>query len=146
MCFLLPLAVVLALALAACGGEEGEEEQAGPAGQTIEVVGTDFALDPSTVTLEEPGAYTFRFVNDGETDHALEVEGHGVEEETEVIPAGETAEMTVEITEPGEYDMYCPVDGHKGLGMDGSVTLGGAAGGGGGEETTTEEEDGYGYG
>lgn len=146
------LGLVLALVLAGCGADEGEEEQAGPAGQTIEIVGTDFALDPSAVTLEEPGTYTFRFVNDGETEHALEVEGKGVEEETDVIPPGETAQMTVEITEPGEYEMYCPVDGHKDLGMDGSVTLGGAAGGGGEtttDETTTddgEDDGGYGYG
>ena len=42
--------------------------------------------------------------------------------------------------------MYCPVDGHKDKGMEGTITVGG--GGGGAtttDETTTEEDSGYGY-
>ena len=155
------LSLVLALVVAGCGADEGDEEQAGPAEQTIEVVETDFALDPADVELEGPGTYTFRAVNEGETVHALEIEGMGIEEETEEFGPGESAEFTVELTEPGEYELYCPVDGHRELGMDGTVTVGGAAGGGGGgggetttdetttDETTTEDQDDgsdYGYG
>ena len=154
----LVLSAVLALVLASCGADEGEEEQAGPAGQTIEIVETDFALDPADVQLEGPGTYTFRAVNEGETAHALEIEGMGIEEETEEFGPGESAELTVELTEAGEYELYCPVDGHKDLGMEGTLTVGGAAGGGGGgtttdetttDETTTEDgedDGGYGYG
>jgi uncharacterized cupredoxin-like copper-binding protein len=149
------LTVLLAVVLAGCGAEEGEDEaeQAGPTGQTIEIVETDFALDPADVQVEGPGTYTFRAVNEGETVHALEVEGMGIEEETEEFGPGESAELTVELTEPGEYELYCPVDGHRELGMEGTLTVGGAAGGGGGgtttDETTTddgEDDGGYGYG
>jgi plastocyanin len=149
------LVAALALVLAGCGADDGEEEQAGPTEQTIEIVETDFALDPADVQLEGPGTYTFRAVNEGETAHALEIEGMGVEEETEEFGPGESAELTVELTEPGEYELYCPVDGHKELGMEGTLTVGGAAGGGGGggtttDETTTEDDGdddgGYGYG
>jgi plastocyanin len=154
----LVLSAVLALILAGCGADEGQEEQAGPAGQTIEIVETDFALDPADVQLEGPGTYTFRAVNEGETAHALEIEGMGIEEETEEFGPGESAELTVELTEAGEYELYCPVEGHKELGMEGTLTVAGAAGGGAttGEtttdetttdETTTEDEgDGYDYG
>jgi plastocyanin len=149
------LVAALALVLAGCGADDGEEEQAGPTEQTIAIVETDFALDPADVQLEGPGTYTFRAVNEGETAHALEIEGMGVEEETEEFGPGESAELTVELTEPGEYELYCPVDGHKELGMEGTLTVGGAAGGGGGggtttDETTTEDDGdddgGYGYG
>jgi uncharacterized cupredoxin-like copper-binding protein len=150
----LVLSAVLALVLAGCGADEGQEEQAGPAGQTIEIVETDFALDPADVQLEGPGTYTFRAVNEGETAHALEIDGMGIEEETEEFGPGESAELTVELTEAGEYELYCPVEGHKELGMEGTLTVGGAAGGGGTttdetttDETTTEDEgDGYDYG
>jgi plastocyanin len=138
------LLVTAALALAACGSED--EDQATPAsasGQTIEVSATDFALDPPTIELEGPGEYTFRLTNDGGTEHALEIDGQSVEEETETIGPGETAELTITL-EAGEYEMYCPVDGHREMGMEGTVSVGGAAAGGGtttdGDGTTTDDD------
>jgi plastocyanin len=144
----------LAFVLAACGEDEG----AGT-GEAIEIVETDFALDPADVTVDGPGTYTFRAVNEGETTHALEIEGHGIEEETEDFGPGESAELTVELTESGEYEMYCPVGNHREMGMVGTLTVGGGGAGGTGtngtttngtttDETTTDEttteDDGYG--
>ena len=129
---------VLALGLAGCGGDEGDEEAAtGEVVQTIRVAETEFRLDPATITLDEPGTYVFRAVNEGQAEHALEVEGEGFEEETAEIGPGESADLRVEITEPGEYELYCPVGNHRELGMDGTVTLGGTAGGTGGTTGTT---------
>jgi uncharacterized cupredoxin-like copper-binding protein len=121
----LPLAAfaIFALLAAACGGGGGGEATAGGASKTIEIAETEFALDPSTVSIDEPGTYTFRAVNQGKVEHALEIEGHGVEEETEKIAPGETAELTVELNEAGDYEMYCPVDDHKGMGMRGEITV-----------------------
>ncbi len=149
----LVLLAFLALALAACGsGEDGEDENAAPAAggaQTIEIVGTDFALEPATIELEEPGTYTFRLVNQGGVLHALAMEGHGVEEETGEIGAGETVELTVELPEAGEYELYCPVGNHRDQGMEGTVVVGGAGGTGTDDtttdETTTEDDGGYDY-
>jgi len=138
-------ASVLAFTGGACGSGNDDEaaqgEGGGGDGMTIEIRATEFALDPATVELDEPGTYTFRLVNDGGTVHALEVEGHGVEEETEEIDAGESAELTVDLSEPGEYEMYCPVGNHKEEGMEGTVVVGGAAAGGTmTDETTTDDE------
>ena len=130
-------AVVLALALAGCGGEDGSSGSSAAA-KTIEVHLSDFKLDPSQVSVQEPGTYTFRAVNDGETVHALELEGHGVEEETEDLQPGDTGEFTVELTEAGDYELYCPVDDHRGMGMEGSVQVGGSSA----SSTTTEDDDG----
>jgi plastocyanin len=135
------LAVTLIVG-AGCGSEEESSAPAGSPTETITITETDFALDPSTVTLEEEGTYTFRVVNDGAVDHALEIEGEGVESETDTIAPGQSADLTVELA-GGTFELYCPVDGHADQGMKGSVSV---AGGGGGA-TTDEEEDegGYGY-
>jgi plastocyanin len=159
---LLVLAILLlAPVLAACGGEDDEPAPAAGGGgsggdaSTIEVVGTEFAFDPAHVELDEPGTYTFVFRNEGGTVHALEIDGHGIEEETEEIGAGETAEVTVDLAEAGEYEMYCPVGNHRDQGMEGAVVVGGAAGTTTHEDTTTGDDDdsggsgdddgGYGY-
>jgi len=136
---LLPLAVlVTVLALAGCGSDSGSSASSSGTGTTIEVHLSEFKLDPSHVSIDAPGKYTFRAVNDGQSVHALEIDGHGVEEETEDIQPGESGEFTVDLTETGDYELYCPVDGHRAMGMDGSVDVGGA---GAGATTTNDDED-----
>ena len=140
------LLVALALLLfAACGGEEGDgDEAAAPGGDVVEVALTEFAIEPSALALE-PGSYTFRVVNDGGALHALEVEGPTGEVETEELEAGGTADLAVEL-EDGEYELYCPLGDHRDRGMEGTLTVG--AGGGGtttDDDTTTDEDSGYRY-
>ena len=107
-------------------------------GQTINVDLTEFALDPPQISLEKPGTYTFHAVNDGKFPHALEIEGHGVEEETQDLQPGESADLEVELDEAGDYEIYCPVDGHRHKGMEGSLTVAGTAAG---ASTTSTDED-----
>jgi plastocyanin len=134
------VALAFPLALLACG-DEGEEAT----GELVEVSATEFAFDPATIELDEAGTYTFRLTNDGQFEHALEIEGI---EGTEVIGGGETADVTVEIAE-GEYVIFCPVGTHREMGMEGTLVVGGGAAGGGTETGTTEEktttDDDYGY-
>jgi uncharacterized cupredoxin-like copper-binding protein len=123
------LAAGTALFASACGGgggseSAGVERAAGgaEAAKTIRIAATDFAFKPNTVELSAPGTYTFVVANSGKTDHALEIDGPGVEEETKTIGPGGEAQLTVDITEPGEYKIYCPVGGHRDLGMEGTLT------------------------
>lgn len=140
------LAAAAMLGLAACGSEGNEEAAAdGPSLRTITIAETEFKLEPSTVTIGDPGVYTFRAVNHGAAEHALEVEGEGTEAKTDTIAAGGSAEVKVELKK-GTYELYCPIDGHKDKGMEGSISVGGAAGGDG---TTTgddgQDDGGYSY-
>jgi plastocyanin len=142
------LFVAAALPLAACGSDDSGDgaTTAAAAGEVIEISARDFAFDPPTIQLDQAGEYTFRLTNDGGTAHALEIEGQGVEEETDTIGPGETADLTVELKD-GEYEMYCPVDGHRDMGMEGTLVVGGAGAGGAGtstddDEGTTTEDDG----
>jgi uncharacterized cupredoxin-like copper-binding protein len=116
------------LALAACGGndDEGSTTAAAPAAtgatQTVSLV--DYALEPKTIRIDKPGTYTFEAMNNGQTEHALEIEGSGVEEETETLAPGAKGTITVEL-KMGEYEMYCPIDSHRDRGMDGSIDVAG---------------------
>lgn len=67
-----------------------------------------------TVTLENPSG--------NQLPHAIEVEGNGVEEETETIQPGGRASVTVNLR-PGRYEFYCPVGNHRQQGMEGTLTV-----------------------
>jgi uncharacterized cupredoxin-like copper-binding protein len=144
------LALFAVLALAACGSGSSESGTTGQAaaGQAIAIGETEYKLDPSSVKVDQAGTVTFRVTNNGTIDHALEVEGQGVEEETETIKPGESAELTVDLSKDGSYEIYCPVDGHRASGMEGTLTVGAAMGGG--STGTTEDQgsttSGGGYG
>jgi uncharacterized cupredoxin-like copper-binding protein len=147
------LALFAVLALAACGSSSSESGTTGQAaaGQAIAISETEFKLGPSSVQVDQAGTVTFRVTNDGSVDHALEVDGQGVEEETETIKPGQTAELTVALSKEGSYEIYCPIDGHRDSGMEGTLTVGAAMGGGStgtteDEGSTTSGDDGYGYG
>ena len=95
-----------------------------PAGTRVTVQMTDYhlALPRQTFT---PGTYTFIAVNAGQTVHALQIAGPGVPgQRTGVVQPGQSAKLTVTL-EPGSYEVYCPVDGHKAEGMDTTITVSG---------------------
>ena len=122
------LAAVAALAAAGCGGSDNSASTAGESTttastQTITISETDFKLDPSTVTIDEAGTYEFEAVNDGETDHALEIEGNGVEKKIDTLAPGESGTVTVDL-EAGTYEMYCPIGNHRAMGMEGEISVG----------------------
>ncbi|MBN1530816.1 MAG: cupredoxin domain-containing protein [Thermoleophilaceae bacterium] len=119
------------LALGACGGDDDESEPAAAAsggGETVKVSATEFEFTPSSPSVEKAGTITFDVTNDGSVDHALEVEGPGDEVETDTIPAGRSAKLTVDLSKAGTYEMYCPIGNHRQMGMEGTIKV--AAGGG----------------
>jgi plastocyanin len=132
----LAVLAVLALALAGCGGDDGDEEESGATApvRTITIEATEYAFEPSSVEIERAGTYAFEVVNNGSVGHALEIEGEGIEEETEVLDTGEEATLTVELAE-GSYELYCPVGDHEDRGMTGRVGVAEAP------PATTEESD-----
>ncbi len=119
------VAIAAVLALAGCGGGESEESAAtGPALKTVQISEVDFKLQPAKVTVEKAGVYAFKVVNNGKTAHALEIEGEGVEAKSDTLQPGDSTELKVDLKKAGSYEMYCPIDGHKGLGMEGEVAVG----------------------
>ncbi len=150
---LLTVVALAVLAPAGCGSDDGDEAAGTTAAageQSVDLTATEFQFDPADVSLDTAGTVTFTVSNDGEEEHALEVEGNGIEEETETIAPGDSGTLTVEL-EPGEYEFYCPIDGHRDQGMEGTLVVGGSSAGAGAstDETRTGKtrtDDGYGYG
>jgi uncharacterized cupredoxin-like copper-binding protein len=133
---------LLVVALAGCGGSSGgsKTQAAGSGsggGQTIQVKETEFSLAPKTIKIAQTGKVSFDAVNNGSIDHALEIDGNGIEEKTGTISAGKSATLTVDLSKPGTYDLYCPIDSHRQMGMQAVVVVGGGSGGSGGGGTTT---------
>jgi plastocyanin len=132
---LLPLTVLLLAVLvsAGCGSDDNGEttgDTGAAGGESVALTATEYKFDPADVTVDAAGKVTFTVTNDGQETHALEVEGDDVEEETDSIAAGDSGTLTVDL-EPGEYELYCPIDGHREQGMEGKLVVGGSSTGAG---------------
>ena len=136
--------VAVTLALAACGG--GDDDNAATSGgatatQTTESGGGETAGGASATLVEtaqesgglsfsrsdltaRAGSVTVTLDNPSENSlpHAIEIEGNGVEEETETIQPGGRASVTVDLR-AGRYEFYCPVGNHRQQGMEGTLTV-----------------------
>ncbi|MEU6551726.1 cupredoxin domain-containing protein [Streptomyces sp. NPDC046915] len=134
-------ALALAAVLTACGnsgsggagtGSAATPPQAGKAaGTTVTVRLTEYKLTLSSKTFKA-GDHTFVAENGGHTVHSLEIEGPGGETRlSHDLEPGQSAQLRV-MLKKGSYELYCPVDGHKGLGMKADITVGGGTSGGGG--------------
>ena len=66
-------------------------------------------------------------MNKGQTTHALMITGPGIKMAmTKDIQPGQSATLAVTLKK-GAYDIFCPIPGHKALGMNVNINVGGAA-------------------
>lgn len=121
---LIPSVLVIALLVAACGGDEQgtdtdtpDADNGGNEAVEITVSATEFAFDPDPVEVPAGVPVTLALVNDGLVEHDLTIDSIGL-----VILAqpGETVRETVTF-EPGTYEIHCTVPGHHEAGMVGSL-------------------------
>jgi len=103
--------------------EEAPAEDAGGGGEALTLTadpGGNISWEPGELSAAA-GSVTITLVNESDVPHAVEVEGNGVEEESETITGSET-DLTVDL-EAGEYTFYCPVGQHRQNGMEGTLTV-----------------------
>ncbi|HTU15131.1 MAG TPA: cupredoxin domain-containing protein [Solirubrobacterales bacterium] len=143
----LAVAVALAVPLAGCGGDDNSSDSTDTASTSSKSYGTQpsgdtqsaggsgggsrtlrLAADPNgaiaydkTSLTAKAGKSTIDFENASSVPHAVEVEGNGVEEETDTIVGGK-AKLALDL-KPGTYEFYCPIDDHKEEGMKGVLTV-----------------------
>jgi plastocyanin len=133
--FLLLFTVLaLAVGISACGGDDDDDaaEEATTEAMTTHEDGggahITLTADPSgglsfdqTELTAAAGEVTIELVNESTVPHNVEVEGNGVEEVSDTITES-TTELTLTL-EPGEYEFYCAVPGHREGGMEGTLTV-----------------------
>jgi uncharacterized cupredoxin-like copper-binding protein len=145
------LLIPVVVLLAGCGGGGGgsnEAENTGSVVQTVQISEKEFSLNPSTVNVSKTGMYEFEVTNNGQITHALNIEesGGGAEAESGEVKPGQMKTVRFTFSKDGSYEIYCPVDGHRAQGMEGTITVGSAAGGAGPTttgQTTTSSGPGY---
>ena len=92
---------------------------------TVKATETDFHIALSKSSFKT-GKYVFDAVNKGHTTHALMITGPGIKMAmTKDIQPGQSATLAVTLKK-GTYDVFCPIPGHKALGMNLNITVGGA--------------------
>jgi plastocyanin len=115
------LVPVVALSTIALTG--GSPAGAGTKRTTVTAVETEFKIKLSKATFS-PGAYTFVAENKGNVTHALEITGPGLHDATtKLLGPGKSAKLNVTLKK-GKYDVFCPVPGHKALGMNVNIAVG----------------------
>lgn len=102
------------------GGGGGSGGGKKPAGTTKDVVGKEFAFEPKEISVPA-GPVTFNLKNEGKVVHTLLIDGKP-EFATLKAPKGGTATGTLDIG-PGTYTFYCNETGHRGGGMEGTLTV-----------------------
>jgi plastocyanin len=105
------------------GGGGGEASGGGKA-QTLKLTadpGGALKFDKSSLTAKA-GKVTIVMDNPSDLPHAVEVEGKGVEVSGDTVTKGGVSKASANL-KPGEYEFYCPVDGHKQAGMEGTLTV-----------------------
>jgi uncharacterized cupredoxin-like copper-binding protein len=106
------------------GGSDGDTSTAGsteaPAGEKITVVGKEFSYDPATLTLKAGQPFTIVLKNTGSIEHDITVDDAKFKL---TVPGNNTREKGLEVDEPGTYQFYCSLPGHKSAGMKGELTV-----------------------
>ncbi len=121
----------------------------GSAASTVKVSEAEFKLTPSSARVAKAGTVAIQVSNDGATTHALEVGTPGGVVKTAPIAPGKTATLKANLTKPGIYQWFCPIDGHRGKGMSGQIVVGGGgaatkpSGGGGSKPSSGGRYGGY---
>lgn len=114
---------------------DAKSEALAAAGGT-QVTLNEFSIEPARVEVGPDGVLTV--TNAGKAEHDLVVTD--TDKKTSLIEPGGTARLDLKGLEPGAYEIFCDVSGHKGAGMraDLHVGHGGAAAG---AETTAQSNE-----
>jgi plastocyanin len=133
----------LAIVAAGCGDDDNSDSGSSGSGQAADTQTTEsgggggggaaqtlklsadpggaLKFDKSSLTAK-PGKVTIVMDNPSDLPHAVEIEGNGVEVAGETVGNGGVSKATADV-KAGKYEYYCPVDGHKAAGMEGTLTV-----------------------
>jgi plastocyanin len=116
------MALALGASVAGAGLATGASPAFAAAPKVIVASLTEFHITLSRSTFS-PGSYTFVAKNNGKIVHALAITGPGANKRTGSLSPGQSAKLTVTFKKGSTYDVFCPVPGHKALGMNVNVRV-----------------------
>jgi nitrite reductase (NO-forming) len=105
----------------------GGPEPGGEILGTLEIVSKDLLFEADTLTVEAPGRYEVKLINEGALPHDI-VFADGTK--SDMANGGETVSVTVDIPSEG-LAFICSVPGHEAAGMASAITVAGSTAGGG---------------
>lgn len=96
---------------------------ASPTGVTkkFTVTAKEYSFTPSTITVNQGDNVVITFKNMGTFSHNLTIGDLNLA--TNTISPGQSATLTFIAGQPGTYAFYCTVDGHRDMGMQGSLEV-----------------------
>jgi plastocyanin len=141
---LIALICAFAIPIAGCGGDDDDGGGNGSSGggggatkksdtgggasgggaETLKISadpGGALKFDKSSLTAKA-GKVTIVMDNPSDLPHAIEVEGNGLEIKGDTVTKGGVSKASGTL-KAGDYEFYCPVDGHKQAGMKGTLTV-----------------------
>ena len=127
------LLMVGVVAISASGGSSSSDSEAVAA--PVDVALTEFAINPAAIVVPLGGSINVS--NNGTMDHNVSVVDTAIK--TADLKAGATEKVDLSSLEPGEYELFCAITGHKDSGMTATLTItdGSAAGAAAAEETAS---------
>jgi plastocyanin len=115
-------AAAAALPLAACGDDDSDGGDDVPEGAIV--IDAEDTLSFSPDSVEAPaGTVTIALENLGSLQHTFVIEDHESELKLSVSGSGDADSGSIDL-DAGEYVFYCDVPGHRGAGMEGTLTVG----------------------
>ncbi|HJX59293.1 hypothetical protein A2V61_00515 [Candidatus Woesebacteria bacterium RBG_19FT_COMBO_47_8] len=87
----------------------------------VSIVASEYSFTPSVITVKKGERVRLTFKNSGRFPHNFTIEGMGVT--TKTLAAGEVDAVEFTASQVGTFSFYCSVDGHKDLGMDGTLEV-----------------------
>lgn len=96
-----------------------------PAVEQVVVTGSEFAFSPAEIRIDADVPSAVKFVNEGQVEHdwtVFDASGVPVMGMHAHAPAGELATVLLDL-EPGRYQVWCTIPGHREAGMTGGVTV-----------------------
>jgi uncharacterized cupredoxin-like copper-binding protein len=119
---LLCAAVLAAIALGSCGGDDDDNDAApdSPGDGGIEVVARDIEFGEREY-VTNAGDVQLRYVNQGSIAHTLLIDDID-DFKLEVTGNGDDDQGSVEL-QPGTYTLFCDVPGHREAGMEATLEV-----------------------
>lgn len=99
------------------------QTSAGPSANSkeIEIVANEYSFTPSSIAVQKGDNVSITLKNAGATAHTFFIDGYGIT--TGSALPGRSATLNFTADKTGTFDFYCSIDGHRDLGMRGTLEV-----------------------